>query len=391
MSVPGSDLASARLPALFAPFSIGKLTMPNRFVMAPMTRSFSPGGIPADAVAGYYRRRAEAGTGLIVTEGIGIDHPASVGRGSMGEDNIPLLHGDAAQAAWRHVVDEVHAAGGRIVPQLWHMGAIRQVGTGPYPDAPSLRPSGVWGPTEKAMMPPEYLAAMAAPTEPMTEEDIADVIAGFARSAANARAAGFDGIAIHGAHGYLLDSFAWRHTNLRSDRWGGEAAHRSRIGAEVIRAIRGAIGPDLPIFYRWSQWKLHDYEARSAETPDELGALLAPLVDAGVDVFDVSTRVFSRPAFAGSELTLAGWTRRLTGRATMAVGGVGLSKDLQSSFGGGTVAVDNLERVEALMEAGEFDLIAVGRSLLVDPRWVEKVRHRSGFMPFDLAAYATLS
>ena len=389
MSAPVAG--AARLAPLFTPFSTRALRLPNRFVMAPMTRGFSPGGVPGAEVPGYYRRRAEGGAGLIITEGVGVDHPSSIGSGSMGEDNIPLLHGDAPLAAWRQVVDAVHDAGGRIVPQLWHMGAIRQAGTGPHPDAPSLRPSGLWGPADKAMMPPDYLAAMAAPTAPMTESDIADVIAGFARSAANARAVGFDGIAIHGAHGYLLDSFNWRHTNQRTDRWGGTIAGRSRLGAEVVRAVRSAIGPDLPIFYRWSQWKLHDYEASNAETPAELDALLAPLVEAGVDVFDVSTRVFSRAAFAGSDLTLAGWTRKLTGVAAMAVGGVGLSKDLQSSFGGGTVAVDNLDAVSARIEAGEFDLIAVGRSMLVDPHWVEKLRRGDAFQPFELSAYATLS
>jgi 2,4-dienoyl-CoA reductase-like NADH-dependent reductase (Old Yellow Enzyme family) len=388
---PAADRASTDLAPLFQPLAIGALALPNRFVMSPMTRQHSPDGVPGENVAGYYRRRAEAGVGLIVTEGIGVDQPAAIGAGSMGEDNIPLLHGDAALAGWRRVTDEVHAAGGLIIPQLWHMGVIRMAGTGPFPDVPSLRPSGIWGPRDKAMMPPAYLEAMAEPTAPMSEEDIADAIAGFARSAANAEAAGFDGIAIHGAHGYLLDSFLWAATNQRQDRWGGDIAGRTRLAAEVVRAIREAIGPELPIFYRWSQWKLHDYDAASANSPEDMEAQLAPLADAGVDCFDISTRVFSKPGFAGSGLTLAGWAKKLTGKTVIAVGGVGLSKDLQTSFGGGTVAVDNLGEVAARVEAGEFDLIAVGRSLLVDPRWVEKARAGEPFEPFSLAAYASLS
>src|SRR3546814_6740597 len=149
-------------------------------------RNFSPGGIPGDNVAAYYRRRAKADVGLIVTEGIGIDHPAALGSGSMGEHDVPVLHGEAVQA-WKRVVDGVHAVGGLIVPQLWHMGVIRQEGTGPHPDAPSLRPSGSWGPTDKAMVPPEYLERMSMPTTPMTENEIADVIAAYGRSAANAQ------------------------------------------------------------------------------------------------------------------------------------------------------------------------------------------------------------
>ncbi|MBA2933594.1 NADH:flavin oxidoreductase [Sphingomonas sp. CGMCC 1.13654] len=388
---PITDRAGTDLAPLFRPLKLGALSLPNRFVMSPMTRQHSPDGVPGENVAGYYRRRAEAGVGLIVTEGIGVDQPAAIGAGSMGEDNIPLLHGDAALAGWRRVTDDVHAAGGLIVPQLWHMGVIRIPGTGPVPDAPSLRPSGIWGPRDKAMMPPPYLEAMAEPTAPMSEEDIADVIAGFARSAANAKAVGFDGIAIHGAHGYLLDSFLWAATNHRADRWGGDIAGRTRLAAEVIRAIRQALGPELPIFYRWSQWKLHDYDAANATSPEEMEAHLAPLAEAGVDCFDISTRVFSKPGFPGSNLTLAGWAKKLTGKTVMAVGGVGLSKDLQTSFGGGTVAIDNLGEVASRVEAGEFDLIAVGRSLLVDPRWVEKARAGEPFEPFSLAAYGGLS
>ncbi len=375
--------------ALFQPFALKGLTLRNRIVMSPMTRNFSPGGVPGADVAAYYRRRAEADVGLIVTEGIGIDHPSAIGAGSMGEHDIPLLHGDAV-AAWGNVVAGVHAAGGLIVPQLWHMGVIRRAGTGPVPGARSMRPSGVWGPFDKAMVPPDYVAAMTPPTAPMTDEDIADVIAGYGRSAANAKAAGFDGVAIHGAHGYLIDSFFWAETNRRDDAWGGEPARRVRFGVEVVRAIRAAIGPDLPILFRFSQWKLQDYDARPAATPDELAALLVPLAEAGVDLFDASTRIYSRPAFAGSDLTLAGWARRLTGRPVMAVGGVGLSKDLQSSFVEETVMIDNLAAVAAYVARGEFDLVGVGRGLLMDPEWVRKARDGGAFVPFRLQAYGSL-
>src|SRR3546814_852750 len=110
---------TVRVDPLFEPFNLAGLKLRNRFVMSPMTRNFSPGGIPGDNVAAYYRRRAKADVGLIVTEGIGIDHPAALGSGSMGEHDVPVLHGEAVQA-WKRVVDGVHAAGGLIVPQLWH-------------------------------------------------------------------------------------------------------------------------------------------------------------------------------------------------------------------------------------------------------------------------------
>ncbi len=377
------------IEALLTPFDLRGLHLRNRFVMSPMTRNASPGGVPGDDVAAYYRRRAAAEVGLIVTEGIGIDHPSALGAGSMGERDVPQLHGDAV-GGWRRVVDAVHAAGGTIIPQLWHMGVIRRAGTGPFPDAPSLRPSGLWGPTAAAMLPPDYIAEMSPPTAPMTENDIADVIAGYARSAANAKTAGFDGVAIHGAHGYLIDSFFWSETNRRDDNWGGDAARRARFGVEVVKAIRAAIGPQLSIIFRFSQWKLQDYEAQGAATPDALAALLGPLADAGVDLFDASTRNLLQPAFAGSDLGLAGWARRLTGKPVMAVGGVGLSRDLQTSFSMETRMIDNLAAVTERFDRGEFDLVGVGRGLIMDPEWVIKARTGAAFQPFRLEAYGSL-
>jgi len=380
---------TAAIDPLLEPFTLKGLHLRNRFVMSPMTRNFSPGGVPGDDVAAYYRRRAAADVGLIVTEGIGIDHPSALGAGSMNEHDVPVLYGDAIEA-WRRVVAGVHAQGGLVVPQLWHMGVVRRPGTGRHPDARPMRPSGIWGPADRAMLPPDYIAEVAAPVAPMSEEDIADVIAGYARSAANAKAAGFDGIAIHGGHGYLIDSFFWDATNLRDDAWGGDLTRRARFGVEVVKAIRAAIGPDMPIIFRFSQWKLQDYDARNAATPDELAALLVPLAEAGVDLFDASTRIFTKPAFEGSDMGLAGWARRLTGRPVMCVGGVGLSKDLQSSFVEETVMIDNLDSVAERFARGEFDLVGVGRALLMDPEWVVKLRDGRALQPFRLQAYASL-
>jgi 2,4-dienoyl-CoA reductase-like NADH-dependent reductase (Old Yellow Enzyme family) len=141
---------------------------------------------------------------------------------------------------------------------------------------------------------------------------------------------------------------------------------------------------------RYSQWKLQDYEGHLARTPDELGAILAPLAEAGVDVFDASTRRFEAPAFAGSAMGLAGWTRKLTGKPVMTVGGIGFDKDLQSSFVEPTRSTDNLDEVARRFDAGEFDLVTVGRAVLMDPDWIGKVRRGEAFGPFNLAAYGSL-
>src|SRR3546814_428627 len=226
------------IDAVFNPITLGNIKIPNRFAMAPMTRSFSPGNVPDEKVAAYYRRRAEGGTGLIVTEGVGIDHPAAIGAGSGEEHLIPVLYGDKALAGWRHVVDEVHKAGGVIFPQLWHQGVFRVEGTGPFPEATSCRPSGIWGPPGRfSTVTPEYITRVIEPTRAMTESEIADVVASFARSAKNAQSVGFDGIAIHGASGYLIDSFLWPETNLRQDGYGGDAKARARFATEIDQEI----------------------------------------------------------------------------------------------------------------------------------------------------------
>jgi len=380
------------LEPLFQPFVLNGLMLPNRLAMAPMTRDFSPGNVPTAAVAAYYRRRAEGGTGLIITEGIGIDHPASIGAGSGSGDNVPVLDGEAAIAGWRRVVDEVHRAGGSIFPQLWHQGGFRLPGTGRVPHAESLSPSGIWGPMDgRSTVHPEHLETYKKPIRVMTDEDIADVIAAFVRSAVNAKTAGFDGIALHGASGYLIDTFLWSKTNLRTDRYGGDAAARATFGVEVVKAIRQAIGPSVPIMFRFGQWKQQDFAAQIAQTPDELGKILQPLVDASVDMFDASTLYFSKPAFEGSPLPLAAWTKKLTGRPSMAVGGIGLSDNLFNSLsiGGAAVEKNYFDAAERLAR-GEFDMVALGRALIADPEWPKKVRAGETPNAFRREALASL-
>ena len=366
----------------FEPFRLRGMNLRNRIAMAPMTREFSPGGVPTAAVAEYYRRRAAGGVGLIVTEGTGIDIPVAVDGTS-----IPHLHGEAARAGWRAVVDAVHAEGAAIVPQLWHQGCLRDPARSSHPDQRGHRPSGLWGTPGVVSYDADYIARVSPPTDPMTDEDIADVIAAFADAARNAAEAGFDGVAIHGAHGYLIDSFLWRDTNQRTDRFNGDARARAQFGVEFVRAIRAAIGEDLPIIFRFSQHKQQDYKARFADSPEELGTILGALADAGVDLFDASSRRFDMPAFEGSDLNLAGWARKLTGKPSMVVGGIGLNNWVQDTFKGRgeTQAVNNLDQVRRLFDRGMFDMIAVGRALLSDPAWVERARAGEPFVPYDPA------
>ncbi|MBR9898074.1 MAG: NADH:flavin oxidoreductase [Gammaproteobacteria bacterium] len=342
--------------ALFKPYSQGNLSLTNRIVMAPMTRQFSPNGVPTRDVAGYYKRRAQGGTGLIITEGTTVNDKVATM-----DANIPQFHGEEALTGWKNVVDEVHSVGGKIMPQLWHVGMARVAEKAPYPELSSAGPSGLFKPGKQG-------------AEPMTEEHIESVIAAFAQAAADAKSIGMDGVEIHGAHGYLIDQFFWEGTNQRTDSWGGSMDNRGRFAVEIIKAIRAATGPDFPIVLRYSQWKQQDYTARLATTPQELEQFLMPLSSAGVDIFHCSQRRYWESEFDGSDLNLAGWTKKITGKPTITVGSVGLNDDFFGAFKGqdsSTRAVDDLlER----LEEGEFDLVAVGRALLQDPNWANKIK-----------------
>jgi 2,4-dienoyl-CoA reductase-like NADH-dependent reductase (Old Yellow Enzyme family) len=369
-------MVRSSVDALFQPFKIKRLELNNRVVMAPMTRSFSPEGVPGENVAAYYRRRAENGAGLILSEGTVVDRPAS-----RNEPGIPFFHGEAALAGWRRVIDEVHDAGGKMGPQLWHSGAVESLLTDWEPSVPVESPSGLVAPGQ---------ARGAA----MTDEAIADTIAAFGRAAGDARRLGFDTIELHGAHGYLIDEFFWAGTNLRTDAFGGATLEaRSRFALEIVRSVRRAVGPDFPVILRVSQWKQQDFKVRLAETPDLMQDWLGPLVAAGVDVVDCSQRRFWQPEFPeidGDEgLNFAGWAKKLTGAATITVGSVGLSGDFFGAFSHSSSPA-SLDNLITRLERAEFDLVGVGRALISDPHWVAKIRTGdaeglTGYNPADLA------
>lgn len=357
-----SQLPTLRdIEILFRPFEHRKLRLPTRIVMAPMTRSFAPGGIPTREMAAYYLRRAMHELGLILTEGVIIRDPAA-----SADTNCPHFYGGAALRAWKTICQAVHNTPCKIAPQLWHVGMARPVdGDVPHPLFPPIGPSGIDPVT------------LQRTGETMSRSRIAAVIDAFAQAAADARQLGFDAVEIHGAHGYLIDQFLWEATNRRTDEYGGDLIGRTRFAREVVQAVRKAVGRSFPIIFRLSQWKIGHYDAKLAQDPHELADLLTPLSEAGVDIFDCSTRRFDKPEFAGSSLNLAGWVKRLTGKPTIAVGSVGLDKEFSAEALRSPAAVSpaSLVRLAQMLSAGEFDLIAVGRALLADPAWATKVHH----------------
>lgn len=372
-------MSAQAIDVLFRPFRFKSLELPNRIVMAPMTRRFSPEGVPGSNVAAYYQRRAAAEVGLILSEGTVINRPASRNEGE-----IPFFHGDAALAGWKAVIDAVHAAGGHMGPQLWHTGATR--GSGAWqPPQPVESPSGINGPNDSNGV-------------AMNDEDIADTIAAFAQAAADAQRLGFDVAELHGAHGYLIDQFFWAVSNQRKDKYGGSnLRERNRFATDVLAAVRQAVGPDFPIILRLSQWKQQQYDCKLAQTPDEMADWLVPLVEAGADILHCSQRRFWDAEFPEVDgehgLNFAGWAKKLTGAPTISVGSVGLSGEFLAAFGGERSHAVGLDELLRRLEREEFDLIAVGRALLADPDWVLKIREgrSSELHDFDRSALATLA
>lgn len=346
---------------LFEPFKIRGVALPNRIAMAPMTRNFSPNGVPGQNVADYYGRRAEGEVGLIISEGTVVNRPEAANH-----PGIPHFHGEAALAGWKNVVDTVHAKGGLFAPQIWHTGAMPEQ----MPDAP--RPGEPEGPS--GLLKPDQPYGKA-----MTQNDVIDTIDAFASAAKSAVEIGCDVIEFHGAHGYLIDQFFWDGTNQRDDDFGGATqADRTQFATEIVRKTREVIG-DTPLILRISQWNQQDYSRKLTQTPDDLAAWTQPLVDAGVDVLHCSQRRFWEPEFPeldGEEgLNFAGWVKKLTGCPTMSVGSVSLDGDFFTTFNPkNEVKAGDLGQLEKRMEAGEFDLIAVGRALISNPDWVKKVR-----------------
>lgn len=328
--------------------------------MPGMQRMWCEDGRPLPRLAQYYRRRVEGGVGLVITESCAVDHPSSTQTPMFARIN------EATLDAWAECVHAIKSAGGRVFLQLWHEGAVRKEGgDGPYSQYRSMSPSGLVYAGK-----PNGVAA--------TTEDLDAIREAFVRGARAARQIGADGVEVHACHGYLLDQFLWAETNRRTDGYGGDDIRsRVRFPAEIVAAIREAMGPEFVISFRFSQWKEVNYDARVVPTQDDLAAMLSILRAAGVDLFHSSARRFWIPEWPGSDLGIAGWTKSLTDAPVIAVGSVGLDTDVMENFFG--------KEANSTGEAGfgellrrfnnrEFDLISVGRGQIGDPDWVNKVR-----------------
>ncbi|MBO0833970.1 MAG: hypothetical protein J2P28_00450, partial [Actinobacteria bacterium] len=350
---------------LLQPLDIRQMHLKSRFVMPGMQRMWCVDGAPDHRLREYYRRRILGGAALVISESCAINHPSAT------KDPTFAQISPATRQAWREVVESVHDAGGCIFLQLWHQGAVNYGGDADRnPDFVALSPSGF-------SHPGEAFGRAATVSELQAIKDA------FVQGAVDAQQVGADGVELHSCHGFLLDQFLWPSTNLRTDQYGGPTvADRATFPAEVVAAVRQAVGTDFVISMRISQWKESDYDAKIVETPDELGQLVPILRSAGVDIFHVSTRRFWTPEWEGSDLGLAGWVKSFTDAPVIAVGSIGLDIDVMATLTGQEARPTGSSRIDELLrrfERGDFDLVSVGRSQIGDPDWIAKMR--SGRIP----------
>jgi N-ethylmaleimide reductase len=332
---------------LFSPYRLGSLDLPNRIVMAPMTRSRALGNLPNALMQSYYGARAEAG--LIITEGV------APSANALGYARIPGLFTSEQVAAWRPVTDAVHARGGHIFAQLMHVGRIAHPHNLP-PGARILAPSAVAA-AGQMWTDQQGLQPLPTPQE-MNASDLSATAREFAQAARNARSAGFDGVELHGANGYLLEQFLHPHTNRRTDAYGGSVAARIRFVIEVARATADAIGADrvglrLSPHNTFNDLPPHaDVEPTFAALASELRGLAYLHLVSNPNADWPATARAIRHEFRGTIIANGGFDRQ---RAEDA---------LQARNGGGSP------------EAAEIaaDLIAFGRPFIANPDLVERLR-----------------
>jgi 2,4-dienoyl-CoA reductase-like NADH-dependent reductase (Old Yellow Enzyme family)/thioredoxin reductase len=331
-------------PYLFEPINIGKVRLRNRIVMAPMHTKFANelGGV-TDRLIQYLVERARGGVGLIIVENTCVDW--ELGRAT---GNPVTIHDDLFRGGLSDLVEAVHRYSAKIMPELHHAGRqnVRANTVGyQQPIAPSVVQSTVGGDEPRAM----------------TEEDIERTIVQFVDAARRAQEVGFDGVGLHGCHGYLLQQFLSPHTNRRTDRWGGSLENRARFSIEIVRRIRSVVGPNFPIYYRVSA----EERIPGGITLEEAVSFVKMLENEGLDVIDVS---------AGNYESMP-WIFTMQGTPPASL--VPLANTVKKAVKIPVIAISSLGWDPAvaneIIRDGQADLVSMGRTFLADPLWVEKV------------------
>lgn len=348
---------------LFAPFKVGAMDLPNRLAVAPMTRvSATETGYATPRMHDYYGRFADGGFGLIITEGLYTDQAFSQGYLFQ-----PGLSDAAQRDAWKPLVERVHAGGARFIAQLMHAGALSQGNRfrGDTRGPSAVRPAG------RQMVFYRGSGEYPVPTA-MTKSEIDEAIAGFAASAYRAREAGFDGVEIHAANGYLLDQFLSEGVNLRTDAYGGDAAARLQITIEVAEAVRTAVGPDFVVGVRSSQGKVNDFHHkwRGEEEAARIYALLGQLP---IDYLHTTEFEAWQPAF-DEGASLASLAKRHSGLPVLANG-----------------SLHDPDRAADMLARHDADVVTLGRGALTHADWPRRVQAGAATEAFDQTILAPLA
>lgn len=343
---------------LFEPVTLGALELKNRVAMAPMTRSRAVAGEVINATAAtYYAQRA--GAGLIISEA------TQISRSGQGYPNTPGIFTDDQVAGWKVVTDAVHAAGGLIVAQLWHVGRVSLPDYQPDGGAP-VGASAIAA--QGQAMKPDFSMTPFVTPRALTEAEIEGVLADYAHAARQAKAAGFDGVELHGANGYLVDQFLRDGSNRRTDRWGGSVENRARFLIEATRALVDVWGP-ARVGVRLSPTGTSNgmFDSDPAATFGHAAAALKPFGLAFLHLIEAEP---PHP-MAGPE------------------GSPRLARALRQAFGGPVMLNGGLTRetAEAALADGRADLVSVGIPFLANPDLVDRWKIGAELNPADRATF----
>ena len=335
------------MASLFDPLALGDLVLPNRILMAPLTRlRAKPGHVPSQLMVDYYAQRASAG--LIISEGVPVSPQA------VGYEGVPGIWSADQVEGWKHVTRAVHAKGGRIFMQIWHVGRISD----PYFLGGELPvgPSAIAAEGTVSLLRPQR--AFVVPRALETEE-VAGVVEDFRRAAANAQAAGFDGVELHGANGYLLDQFLQDGSNVRTDQYGGSIENRARLLLDATDAAASVFGPG------------------------RVAVHLAPRADVHTMGDSDRRAVFLHAARELGRRKIAFLCARES------VGPDSLGTELKAAFDGVYVANEGftLESAEAALQDGWADAVAFGKAFIANPDLPRRLRTQAPLNPPDFETF----
>ena len=353
-------------PHLFGQATLGSVPMRNRTCVAPMTRiSATDDGVPTDIMVDHYQTYARGGWGLVFTEGTYVDEAHA-----QGYVNQPGMANKDHAAGWRRVVDAVHAENTPIFQQFIHAGGLIQHNR--Y-EQTGIAPSRV---DQLGQMMPHYFGEGPFP-EPreITKDEMKEVASSFAVAARRAVDAGFDGVELHGANGYLLDQFLTTCANVRTDEYGGSTENRIRFHCEVLAAVLDAVGSRIPVGIRISQTKVNNFDYQWPGKADDARIIFSALKAVGPTYIHVSTHKGLEEVW-NSGRNLADWTKEIWGGPTIACGGL-----------------QDAARADLLIADGHADFCAIGKGALADPAWPEKILAGDepiAFNPGMIKPHATL-